>query len=166
MVKSINAMETSETELRQAVAEDPELSIAVSAAETGDWSEVKENAFVRRRRELSLMNGLMFWGVRLVVPQALRRKFLEELHITHRGIVKMKAVARERIWWPNISEDIEVFVNACVTCQANSPMPPAEFVPSAPASEWERLHVDYMTWNGKQVLILVDAGSNGLRQKS
>ncbi|QQP53843.1 Putative LOC100333391 [Caligus rogercresseyi] len=66
MVKSINAMETSETELRQAVAEDPELSIAVSAAETGDWSEVKENAFVRRRRELSLMNGLMFWGVRLV----------------------------------------------------------------------------------------------------
>ena len=45
--------------------------------------------YVRRRDDLSLMDGCILWGSRVVVPKPGREAVVQELHETHPGIVKM-----------------------------------------------------------------------------
>lgn len=42
---------------------------------------------------------------------------LDELHIGHLGVVKMKELARSFVWWPNIDQQIEHLVKECVERQ-------------------------------------------------
>jgi len=37
----------------------------------------------------------------------LRVNISKELHQNHIGIVKMRSIARERVWWPKKDKDIE-----------------------------------------------------------
>ena len=46
--------------------------------------------------------GVLFWGIRVVVPGKLRGKLLEELHRDHPGISCMNAIARGYMWWPGL----------------------------------------------------------------
>ena len=87
------------------------------------WPErVDENmqAFKVRGRELSIENGCLFWGHRLIIPHVRRTAILDELHIVHTGIVKMKALARSFVWWPKIDQDIENVSKSCKLCLENS----------------------------------------------
>ena len=47
------------------------------------------------------------WGYRVVIPKKLRPQILNELHLTHLGVVKMKPTARSFFSWPGIDNDIE-----------------------------------------------------------
>ncbi|XP_060089138.1 uncharacterized protein K02A2.6-like, partial [Heteronotia binoei] len=104
--------------------------------------------------------GCILWGSRVVVPPPLRRQVLEDLHETHPGIVRMKALARSYVWWPGMDEEIEGWVRRCQPCQESRPNPP-----SAPVHRWEsngrpwsRLHVDFAgPYQGQIFFILVDA---------
>ena len=42
---------------------------------------------------------------------------LQELHLGHSGMARMKALARTVIWWPKIDENIEEMVKGCTECQ-------------------------------------------------
>ena len=57
---------------------------------------------------------------------------MAELDDAHAGMVKTKSVTRMRIWWPNITIDIEQGVRQCVKCQVfkNNPT-------KAPHHLWE-----------------------------
>ncbi|XP_060092259.1 uncharacterized protein K02A2.6-like, partial [Heteronotia binoei] len=116
--------------------------------------------FASRKDELSTHKGCILWGSRVVVPPPLRRQVLEDLHETHPGIVRMKALARSYVWWPGMDEEIEGWVRRCQPCQESRPNPP-----SAPTHRWEsngrpwsRLHVDFAgPHQGQIFFILVDA---------
>ena len=116
----------------------------------------------RRRDELSVMDGCIVWGSRVVIPPPGRKWVIEELHEMHPGIVKMKNLARSYIWWPNLCADLVVKVKSCTECQASRPVPamaplhPWEW----PERPWARLHLDYAgPFLGRMFLILVDAHS-------
>ena len=115
-----------------------------------------------RRDELSLVQGVIMWGIRVLVPTGLRQQLLTELHTGHFGIVRMKSLAREFIWWPNIDADIKALAQDCHTCRESSPSPPSaplhpwEF----PEKPWQRLHTDLAgPFLGKMWLIVMDAHS-------
>ena len=72
--------------------------------------------------ELSVENDCILWGVR-VVPTKLRKKVLEELHHGHPGIVRMKALARSYVWWPELDKEVEECPKACSACQTNKHAP-------------------------------------------
>ncbi|CAM1319420.1 Uncharacterised protein r2_g2776 [Pycnogonum litorale] len=117
-------------------------------------------SFLKRRNELSIHSDVLFRGHRVVVPPCLQTSVLDELHSSHLGIVKMKASARQRVWWPTFSDDVESYVKECTMCQLHSALPPSQPVQPWPAAEvWQRVHLDYATFKGKQILVLLDAGS-------
>ena len=55
--------------------------------------------------------------------QTWRKESLEELHSTHPGIVKMKALARSYVWWPRIDNQLEQQVKSCPSCQQSQHSP-------------------------------------------
>ena len=100
-------------------------------------------------------------GEKVVIPSKFRRQVLEELHVGHLGVCKMKSLARGFVWWPHVDDEIEQVCQQCGPCRANAQMPPTTAVhpwvyPSAP---WERVHVDFASHQGRSYLVLVDAFS-------
>lgn len=123
--------------------------------------EVK--AFANKKEELSIEDDVILWGQRVVIPDKadMKERILEELHSTHPGIVKMKALARSYVWWPGIDSQLEQQVRSCPSCQQSqhspvaSPIHPWEF----PEKPWSRIHCDYATIDDENILIVVDAHS-------
>ena len=105
---------------------DPVLTQAYSFI-IGGWPSVVDPAvapFKSKRNELTTQQGCILWGTRVVVPSSLEEKVLQELHDSHPGISRMKALARSYIWWPNIASHIERTVSSCKTCEFMRSAPP------------------------------------------
>ncbi|XP_063846489.1 uncharacterized protein LOC135092154 isoform X1 [Scylla paramamosain] len=111
----------------------------------GHIAEETLQPFFRRRHELSVQDGIILWGSRVVVPQIARKNVLAELHATHPGVSRMKGIARSHVWWPNIDKDVESTVQLCSQCHQVRNLPPdAPLQPwEWPLKPWSRLHLDY-----------------------
>ena len=100
--------------------------------------------YCRVFNELSLTQGCIMRGHRVVVPQTLRMQILQELHEGHLGIVKMKEIARNYIWWPGLVQDIESLARSCAPCNTTRNSPPSYHhsweYRTAP---WQRVHIDF-----------------------
>lgn len=101
--------------------------------------------FVSRRNQLSVQQGCLMGGMKVLVPQKLQKRVLEELHAGHPGIVRMKAIACSYVWWPGLDADIELLVKMCQSCHqiqkipCQAPLHPWEWL----GKPWERIHVDF-----------------------
>lgn len=93
-------------------------------------SELKP--YFSRRDELSVVDGCILWGSRVIVPPQGRDIVMTQLHDTHPGVSRMKSLARSYIWWPGLDSEIESKVRSCSTCQVNRPSPT-----KAPLHPWE-----------------------------
>ena len=118
--------------------------------------------YSRFRDELSMHDGCIMRGARVVVPKKGQTIMLKLLHSCHSGVVKMKALARSYIWWPGIDAQIEQVTKQCFQCEQNSreptrvPITPWLF----PQRPWSRIHLDYAgPTEGKIILVMVDAYS-------
>ena len=85
------------------------------------------------------------WGNRVVVPQAGRKKVMEQLHDGHPGTSRMKSLARSFVCWLLMDDDIADRVKSCNQCQLTCHAPqPAPLHPwEWPEHPWVRLHIDY-----------------------
>ena len=85
-------------------AHDAVLARVVQAISTGNWSDLPSTPafqpFASHASELSLAQRCIMWGMRTVIPPKFRQRCLEELHVSHLGIVKTKSLARSLLWWP------------------------------------------------------------------
>ena len=125
----------------------------------------KYQPYVQRKDELSALDGCLFWASRVIIPHPGRQAILNELHETHPGTSKMKALARSYVWWPGVDADIEQLVKTCLICQksrpapASAPLHPWEW----PSQPWSRIHLDFAgPFIGHMFLVLVDAHSKWL----
>uniref|UniRef100_A0A0K2USH9 Putative LOC100333391 [Danio rerio] n=1 Tax=Lepeophtheirus salmonis TaxID=72036 RepID=A0A0K2USH9_LEPSM len=62
MVRALS-VSSLESTILSVVAVDNELSKAIEASKTGNWSAVSEIEYVRKRDCLFLKNVLLFWGI-------------------------------------------------------------------------------------------------------
>ncbi|XP_061714580.1 uncharacterized protein K02A2.6-like [Cydia pomonella] len=78
------------------------------------------------------------------------------------GIDRCKRRARQVMYWPNMSRDIELMVRRCASCQECSNAPPKEpLLPIAiPKLPWEKVGADIFEIRKKYFLVLVDYYSN------
>lgn len=147
---------------------DPVLSQVRSFVMNGWPAECANTAmkpYICRKTELSIQDGCIMWGSRVVIPPQGRQRLVEELHESHPGVSRMKSLGRSYIWWPCMDNDIENKVKQCSTCQTSRKSPPvAPLHPwEWPRRPWSRLHMDYAgPFMGRMFLVIVDAHSKWL----
>jgi hypothetical protein len=126
--------------------------------------DIEIQPYFRNREELTVDNGCLLWGRRVVIPTCWRENMLAELHEGHPGMNRMKALARSFVWWPGIDPDIEDKVricNACVNLQGAPKSVPLLMWPWA-TEPWQKIHVDFAEVDGQSFLLVVDSHSKWL----
>ena len=116
------------------------------------------------RHGLIVVDGVVTYKRRLVIPERLRSRVLETLHAAHQGVSGMIHRAEQSIFWPSITTDIERVRAMCRTCVRNSPSQPAgkPVPPPSPSYPFQMLATDYCHLNGVNYLIIADRYSGWL----
>jgi hypothetical protein len=118
--------------------------------------------------ELSIVDGLLMRGERLVVPDyhlghdigTLRQWCVELGHEGHQGAAGTKRLLRTRLWWPGMDRLAEARVEECLPCQAavdshhRDPLQPST-APRLPM-EWQSGDHWGPTPDGCHVLVVMD----------
>lgn len=110
------------------------------------------------RAELTVADGIILKGNRITVPPSLKRHMIKLVHESHLGMVKSKQRAREVLFWPGMSADIEEAVRNCPQCatfqnqQAKQPLKPTP----QPDLPFQELALDIFESAGELHLITVD----------
>jgi Integrase zinc binding domain len=108
-LRQIETLPITKQQLQTETRKDPELRDLFNSLIAG-------NSTSDYNLHYSVHDGCLMYGIRVVIPTSLRASVLDELHIGHMGISKMKSLARSYCYWRNIDADIEQMVKACRSC--------------------------------------------------
>ena len=114
------------------------------------------------KEELTLQDGVIFKGTRVVIPFQMRAELKKKLHSSHLGIQACQRRAREAFYWPGMYKEIDEYISKCHVCntyqqaQQKEPMIPHP-VPSRP---WQFIAADLFEFQGKEYLVTTDYYSN------
>ena len=163
----VDSLPVTAQKIAKIVQKDPVLSRVYEYTLSGWSKECKDESlqpYWNRRDELSIEDGCLLWGRRVIVPDRFRKEILEELHFSHPGMCRMKALARGYVWWPCLDADIEDYVkgyHACINTYQVPKTTPLLLWPWA-TRPWQRVHVDFLEIKGQQFFLLVDSYSKWL----
>ena len=85
--------------------------------------------------DMSIVDGLLLAGSRIIIPQTSRAQVLQEIHQGHQGVTKCTLRAKNAVYWPGMYKEIQSVVGNCGACrefenaQAKCPMIPVEVPP-------------------------------------
>ena len=102
------------SDIRSETSKDLMLSKLLIQIQSGKWlHDLKP--YDRVKEELSVFEGVILRGNRIVVPQSLQKQILKLAHETHQGIVKTKQFLRTRFFWPayGMDEAAETMIKNC-----------------------------------------------------
>lgn len=110
------------------------------------------------RDELTVTDGLIFRGERVVIPTASRKTLLNKIHSSHLGMDGCLRRARESLYWPNYSNDIKEFISLCSVCRDYERANQRETLMShdIPDRPWATVGADMFSLDSKDFLVLVD----------
>ena len=110
------------------------------------------------RSQLTLDDGLIVYGCRLLIPSSMRSQVLQELHASHQGAVHTKLRAKLVAYWPGINNDIENLIVSCKQCQDHLPSQRKEpiIMKPRPSRPFQEIAVDFCSYAGQNFLITVD----------
>lgn len=160
----------SEKEWREALQLDSSMLQVLTYVKDG-WPKERNLSFefktlLQVAEELSIEDGLLLRGDKLVPPASLRLDLIKRAHEGHLGITMTKRRLRLSFWWPYMDAEVEEFVKSCVVCSScdksaklhTPPLCPIE-LPSAP---WVKLGMDIvgpfhgLDSSSKFALVLMD----------
>ena len=110
------------------------------------------------REALYALEGVIMYEDRVIIPPALRKIVLENLHAAHQGVSSMEVRARTIVFWPGMTSDIHRVRLACTECNKNAPSHgPIPSVPSTPPkSPFESVFADFFDFGGRHYLVVGD----------
>lgn len=108
--------------------------------------------------ELCIIDGLIFKGSKLVIPKNMRKTILNKIHYNHLGIEKCKLRAREIIFWPLLTKDIENLIKNCNVCNKYQKTKSKEplLLREVPEGPWQTLGLDFFHFKGKEWILIID----------
>ena len=134
LVNHLSTTCTSADNIKDWTGRDLALSQVRKFLESGWPGKVQDKElapYFNKKDELSLLDGCILWGTKVVVSPPGGTRVLEELQETHPGVNRMKSPARSYIWWLHMDTDIEELVRSCQVCQESRPSPA-----TAPLHPW------------------------------
>ena len=109
------------------------------------------------RGHLSVVDDLLIYDDRLVIPRGMRLQILDCIHTGHLGITKCRSRICTSVCWPGVSKQIVDLVTQCVTCAKDWPTPKEPLMSASfPSRLWERIAIDLFELNEKVYLIVTD----------
>ena len=78
------------------------------------------------REELTIVDGLLVKGNKIVIPTEMRHDCLETLHAPHLGLQKTLLSAHTSVFWPGMTADIKAQISNCSACQKFQTKQPVE----------------------------------------
>ncbi|XP_062855259.1 uncharacterized protein K02A2.6-like [Trichomycterus rosablanca] len=107
--------------------------------------------------EITVQNGVLLKGERIVIPASLQADVLNKLHEGHLGITKCRERAKQSVWWLGLSKELQQMIQNCDTCareriNLKEPMMPTLF----PARPWSTVGADLFQYGNQRYLIIVD----------
>ena len=153
-------------ELKKHTAEDNLLQTLSSVIRHG-WPVKQHGAppsvspFFPFRDELTVEEGVVMKGHRLVIPQSLQSVYTGIMHRGHPGAESTKRRARDIVFWPTMNGDIDRAVLSCSVCNSQRPHQQKEPLQSHPVPDlpWSTVATDIFEWDGKHFQVLVDSYS-------
>lgn len=151
-------------EIKDATATDETLQNLARVITTQKWHEVGKDVgqYQQIKQELSVSNGVILRGTRIIVPGRLRQQVIMLAHSGHQGIVKTKRFLRDSVWFPGIDKMVEEMVRECLPCQAANhdakPVPEPLQMSPLPQGPWQELSMDFCGPfpNGDYLLVVTD----------
>lgn len=153
--------------LQRATELDTDLQKLQNVIQQG-WPAVKEEVplavtmYFHYRDELSVQNGVIFRGERVVVPAALRQEIMQRIHSSHIGVEGCLRRARECVHWPGMNAQLKTYMEQCSTCSAWGVKQQKETLRSheVPKRPWEKVGTDLFSFDDRDYLVTVDYLSN------
>ena len=150
-------------ELRRATASCQDMQLLEQYILHG-WPPTKQHlphqlqTFWHFREELSVADGIHVKSTRAIVPASLRPSMLSKIHTSHRGAEYCLRFARDAVFWPNMSKDIETYSQTCPTCVQYAKQAATEPMLShpTPTLPWQFVSQDIFELEHKQYLVTVD----------
>lgn len=127
---------------------------------TQNAAVLKQFKLVSDELTVSPGDDIILRGTRIVIPTALQQRALQIAHESHQGIVKTKALLREKVWYPGIDQQVETLIRTCLACQVNTPVTQTEplKMTELPAAPWHSVSADFYgpLPSGEYLLVIVD----------
>ena len=155
--------------IKEAASLDPIYQKLVTAIRQGKKEQDQElRPYHNVWGELSLVDGLVCRGERIVIPDAelvrdggnIRDWVVDLGHDGCPGITVAKRLIRTRLWFPGMDDRVERRVGGCLECQASTKVNRRDpLKPTPPPEEpWQELAADHWgpTQDGKYLLVVVD----------
>ena len=162
----VNIVQVSQDKLiqfRNLTAMDPSLQNLKNAVLHGWPDQVKLctpdlRPYFTYRDEITYEDELLFKGNRIIIPSNLRSDMLKRIHESHMGITKSKQLARDFLYWPGMSAQIEDVVSKCSSCQSYRKQQSVEPMIShdIPNLPWSKVATDLFSYKGRDYIICVD----------
>ena len=81
-----------------------------------DQVPIKIREYWSYRDELSVYNGVLFKGSRVVIPQLLRPEVKSKIHSSHLGVEACLRKARDTVFWPGMNAEVKDQIKQCSIC--------------------------------------------------
>ena len=134
------------------------LVIAQGWPETRGELPPEVTPYFNYRDEMTIEDGIVLRGERIVIPTALRYEMKQKIHAGHLGINSCLRRARTHVYWPGMSAEIRQFVENCSTCSSLQRKQPAQplYLRKIPSRPWQEIALDIFTIKGRNYLITTD----------
>ena len=113
------------------------------------------------REELTVEDGLILKGTRIIILNNQHKAILKLIHEGHLGLNKCKLSAKETVYWPGLNEQLEDLVLNCELCLKYSTAkyklePSLTLGQEVPLYPWTKLATDIFHFENVSYLLIVD----------
>ena len=152
-------------QLRKSTVQDNQLTRLSCYINTGFPCDKKNlltdlQEFWNYRDTLSIENGLFTCGSRIIVPHEMRAEMLLYIHEGHQDKERCLLRARNTLFWPKITYDIQELIERCIICQEHGKSQSIiGTTQELPPFLWHTLATDIFYWKRMDFLIVADVFS-------
>lgn len=156
------------TKIREESEKDPAIQELKTMILTG-WPNCKEKvpesikSYFPIRHWLTMQDGIVYNGDRIIIPTPLRPTIIEEIHLPHTGIENSLRRARVHVCWPNMNAEVKDFILKCAICrdmEINKQQKEPMMSHNLPDRPWQHVSTDLLELHNNHYLITVDHYSN------